>query len=78
MLVSELVDAPARIVQETDLITATNDAIYALLPETDHKTAVFAAKRIQSGVRKSISDPLDLKLDAFPEEEIGAMLAELQ
>ena len=73
-----LAEIVSQIMRETDLVTATNAAIYAVLPETDQETALFVTKRIQSGVRKSISDRLDLELDVFPEETIDDMLSELE
>jgi hypothetical protein len=78
LVFSRLGEIVSQILRETDLITATNEAIYAVLPETDHETAVFATKRIRTGVQRGIPDPLDLQLDVFPEEAIDELLSELE
>lgn len=68
----------SQILRESDLITATNHAVYTLLPETSDENVMVAVTRIEEGMRNNIAEPMAFEVATHTEETIEEMLAELR
>ena len=75
---SRLGELISHILRESDLVTATNDSLYALLPETPADLAGVVVGRIREGVHANISEPVAFEVRTFGGDDLDQMLAGLR
>ena len=67
----------AQNLRETDLLTAREQELYVVLPETDANNTGLLIERLTKQVESTVSTPLEFKTERFDIESLETMLSSL-
>jgi hypothetical protein len=76
-VLSRLGEIVSQLLRESDLVTATDHALFVLLPETTIAGATPVIERIREGTRTHIAAPIEIEVETFTRAELDAMLTRL-